>query len=331
MDYPIIYGRIDGGARAGAYGTYFDYVKQYRMEHPSLTWMEAVKAARGPYREAKGEGLVGGAIPPPNISSMTGLSPEIAKAAVMDAIEEQGGYGTSRGAVKGWVTRYRDMGEMSKARREAAMLKDIKKSKKKKKKGGARGFYGHKKQHEIDSLEGWEKRHKKMGQAKKAKKEAKQIRMLRGEGAYGFYGHPKQHELDALKGWEMRYQDMGEPAKAHKEMQKIKSLKSGKRAGKRGFYGHHLEHEVDSLEGWEKRHKKKGQTKKAAKEAAELRSLIKSHKTLNKMIEGGLLAGKQKKLAKRRRAAIEGWITRYENEGKCSKASSEKRKLYKME
>ena len=53
MDQPIIFGRDPKLVRYGMEGgkePYFEYVKQYRAEHPELTWMQAVKKAAKSYK-----------------------------------------------------------------------------------------------------------------------------------------------------------------------------------------------------------------------------------------------------------------------------------------
>lgn len=77
MEFPVIYGKL--GAKGGARGDYFQFVKEYQEKHPELSWKQAVKKASGPYRQ-----YIGVPKKPKKAGAMAGAEAGILAGAVKD-------------------------------------------------------------------------------------------------------------------------------------------------------------------------------------------------------------------------------------------------------
>lgn len=209
-DFPVIYGRGDKM-------NYFDYVKEYQMEHPNLSWMQAVKKASPSYHKMQGHSYKKGGEKPyirdnpkPNMKLMREMA--------LDAV---GGYGTSEGAYRGWETKDREMGQRKASKRE-----------KKKALKAAGAWFGDKRGHQEAALKGWSKRNKSLGKSQKSRKEKKEMKSLAGVMAAGImagYEPRSERERAAIKGWVKRYKSLGESQKSRKEQKKLGGAKQGER------------------------------------------------------------------------------------------------------
>lgn len=90
---------------------YFDFVKEWRDANPGYSWAQAVELASEPYHQLKAAGvLVGGESDGYLFDGIGGEE---------DDDFYEGGYGTSRGAKKGWATRRKNLRSKSKMSRKS--------------------------------------------------------------------------------------------------------------------------------------------------------------------------------------------------------------------